>query len=341
MARGRPKGSKNKSELQKKEINEEVNEMIKENQEIKLTKEQQIRKDKLNQTLREINLKYKDPLMCKYAKDEPAKESLPFRIKEINDFLGGGAVYGNFIIIWGSESVGKTSLCFEQIIQAQLENKNVIYIDMEHTLDKERAKKIGVDLDKLVIIENAETAEQAMDITIKFAKDKCVDLLIIDSIQAMSPKGEQFKGKANTEKSMEDNNVALLARKMSEFLRRTASAVYKGKMAVILVGQARTGGIGSFATHEELTGGRAEKFYSLLTVHMRKGQGADAPTISEKKEVIELNDEGEKVKKIKTIQKKIGFNVVLTINKTKKSNSQTEMSELRLPYYYKSGFIKE
>jgi recombination protein RecA len=157
----------------------------------------------------------------------------------------------------------------------------------------------------------------------------------------MSPKGEQFKGKANTERSMDDNNIALLARKMSEFLRRTCSAVYKGKMAVILIGQARTGGIGGFATHEELTGGRATKFYSLLTVNMRKGQGVDSPVISEKKEVIEINEEGDKVKVKKVVKTKIGFDAVLTINKTKKSHSQPELSTLHIPYYYASGFIKE
>lgn len=324
---GRPKGSRNKKNLSDELLEERKQDNKSEN-----------KKEKLNRILREINLKYKDPTMCKFAKDEPPKESLSFGIKELDDFLGGGAVFGNFVVWWGGEGVGKTTLALLQIAQAQKEGKNCVYIDMEHTLDVERAKIFGVNLEELVLIEDCETAEQAMDITIKLAKEKVVDLIVIDSIQAMSPKDEQFQG--NIEKSMEKNNIALLARKMSEFLRRTASAVYKGKTAVILIGQARTGGIGSFAIRDVLTGGRAVKYYSMLTAHIHKGQAVDAPTISEKAEVIEINEEGDKVKKIKTIKRKIGFDCVLEIDKTKKINSKPELSKLHLPFYYETGFLK-
>lgn len=365
MARGRPKGSKNK--LVKKLLKDRQGDKSKENSfgipeeeriDVKekmahginkdgtvigtsLTKEQQDKRDKLHNVMRDINVHYKDPTMCKFAKDEPPKESIPFDKKELDEFLGGGGVYGNFVIFWGTEGVGKTTLALMQITGAQKRNKNCVYIDMEHTIDKQRMEVMGVDTESLVLVENCETAEQTMDIVIKLAKEKVADLVIIDSIQAMSPKDEQYEGKANKEKSMEKNNIALLARKMSEFLRRTASAVYKGKMAVILIGQARTGGIGGFAPHDTLSAGRAVKFYSLLTVYARKGQGVDAPFITEKIKKMILNDEGDKEEKLVNVKTHVGFDVVLKIEKTKKTNSKPELSELHLSYYFKSGFIKK
>ena len=122
---------------------------------------------------------------------------------------------------------------------------------------------------------------------------------------------------------------------MGKFLRRTATPIYKAKIAVLMIGQARTGGIGTFITKDELTGGRAIKFWSFLTVYGRKGQGVDAPT-----EKIELDEFDEKGKPVFE-EVKIGFSAVLRIDKTKKGNSKPELSELRLPYYFKTGFSTE
>lgn len=294
-----------------------------------LNKEQEDRRAELKEVMKDINKEFKDPNMCKFAIDEPAKESLSFGMKELDEFLGGGAVYGNYVIFWGSEGVGKTTLALMQIAEAQRQGKNCVYLDLEHTLDKERMKLFGVNLEDLILIENTDTAEQAMDIVIRLSKEKVADLIIVDSIQAMSVKEENVEGKGEKNRSMEESEIAALAKKMGKFLRRTCSAIYKGNTAIILIGQARTGGIGTFATHEELTGGRASKFFSMLTVQMRKGQGTDAPTIKIK------DEEG------KTKDKKIGFSCVLIINKTKKCASKPELSELRLPYYFASGFIKK
>jgi len=292
----------------------------------------QERRDRLNATLREINKIYNDPEMIKFADKEPPKESIPFNNKYLDSFLGGGGVYGNYVIFWGTEGVGKTTLAFLQIASIQKQGKIACYIDLEHTLDLERAKLFGVNPEELVLIENAENAEQAMDIVIQLAKSKTIDLIVIDSIQAMTPKEENVEGKGEKTRSMEEAEIAALAKKMGKFLRRTASAIYKAKCAVILIGQARTGGIGTFITKDELTGGRAIKFWSLLTVYLRKGQSADAPT--ETIETDEINEKGKPVKE----KKKVGFDCVLIINKTKKNNSKPELSELHLSYYFNKGF---
>lgn len=286
------------------------------------------KKEKLLAIMNEINKRYEDANMIKFAINEPEKQSINCGIEAIDNFLGGLATIGNFTVIYGSEGVGKSTLAFCQIAEAQKQGKLVAYIDLEHTLDKTRLAQYGVKLEDLVLVENCETAEQAMDITITLSKEQVVDLIIIDSIQAMSPKDEQFTGKGDQEKSMESDEMALLARKMGKFLRRTAPFIYKAKVAVLLIGQVRTGGIGSFVTHETLTGGHSVRHWSVLTVFMRKGQGVDAP-------VEKYIEDGKKK------ERKIGFDCVLKIEKTKKSNSKPELSELHIPFYFDKGFLKK
>jgi len=296
-----------------------------------LTKEQKEKREKLHKIINEINREYKS-IIIKFAKDEPEKERLPFGIKEIDELTGSGGVAGNFIIIWGSEGVGKSSLCYYQVAEAQKKNKICAYLDLEHAFSKERASLFGVDLNTLLLIEEINTAEEAMDIVIKLVKENVVDMIIVDSIQAFSPKSEQ-ESKGGKERSMEENDIAILAKKMGKFIRRTATPIYKSKIGITLVGQARVGGIGSFVTHEELTGGRASKHFSLLTLFIRKGNSADAPT-----ERIETGETDENNKPIK-ITKKVGFDCVIQIQKTK-IKSKPELSELHIPFYFEKGFLK-
>lgn len=291
-----------------------------------LTPEQKERKDKLKLIMNDINKNYSDKNMIKFAVNEPPKESIEFGLNEIDEFLGGGAVIGNFIVIYGSEGVGKSTLAYNQIAEAQKQGKIAAYIDLEHGFTIERAIQFGINVEDLVLIENCGTAEAAMDISIKLAKERVVDLIILDSIQAMSPKAEQVQGKGEKIRSMEQEEMALLARKMGKFLRRVAPFIYKGKVAYMLIGQVRTEGLGSFVTREGLTGGHGLKHWSMLTVYLRKGQGVDAPTVKYK------DDDG------KAKSKKIGFDCVLKIVKTKKNNSQKELSQLHIPFYFDRGF---
>jgi recombination protein RecA len=286
----------------------------------------QERKDKLSLVLRNINKDMEDSDMVKFACDEPAKESINFGIKSIDELLGGGAVIGNFVVIYGSEGTGKSTLAYCQITEAQRQGKICAYIDLEHSFTKERASQFGVKLEDLALIENCETAEDAMNISIKLSKEKCVDLIVLDSINAMSPHDEQYEGKGEKEREMEKEEMALLAKKMGKFLRRVAPFIYKGKVAYLLIGQVRTEGIGGFATREGLSGGHGVKHWSFQTIYLRKGQSVDAPTRK-------FKDEDGKVKDVK-----VGFDCVIKIEKTKKNNSKSELSDLHISYLFKEGF---
>jgi len=308
---------------------QEVKELI-EKEKLILTKEQKEKIEKLHRVMNEINRDNKS-VVLKFAKDEPDKERLPFGVKEIDELTGNGGIAGNFIIIWGSESTGKSSLCLSQIAEAQKRNKICAYLDLEHSFSKERAIMFGVNIEELVLIEDATNAEEAMDWVLKLSNEKVVDLIVIDSIQAMSTQ-EENEAKSGKERLMAENEIASLAKKMGKFLRRCATPIYKAKIAVTLVGQSRTGGIGTFAVHEELTGGRAQKHWSLLTLFMR--QGADAPT--EKMNTGEVDENGKAIK----VNRKIGFDLVVKIQKTK-TNSKPEGYDTHLPFFFKTGFRKE
>lgn len=319
-----------KKELNKKDIKFVQKELIE--TKIELTKEQKEKLEKLNKVVNEWNRERKDA-QIKFAKDEPDKERLPFGNKRIDELTGNGGVAGNFIIIWGGESVGKSTLCLMQVAEAQKRGKICAYIDLEHSFDKNRALLFNVNLEELLLIENCDSAEDAMDIVIRLAKEKVVDLVIIDSIQAMTPKAES-ESKKGKERSMLDDDIALLAKKMGKFIRRTATPIYKAKLGITLVGQSRTGGIGSFATHEELTGGRAQKHWSLLTLFMRTGTSSDAPT--EKVDTGEVDENNKSIK----VDMKIGFDCVISIQKTKTS-SKPQHSDIHIPYYFKLGFYND
>lgn len=279
----------------------------------------------LMKLMNEVNTSFDDKDMLKFAINEPHKESIPYGIPDLDKFAGNGSVKGNVTITWGGEGCGKTTLAYYQIAETQKAGGIACLIDMEHSFDGERAKTFGVNLDELILIENCTHSEQAMNIVIKLAKEKVVDLIVLDSIQAMSSKAEQ-ETKKGVERSMEEDEIAVLAKKMGKFLSRIAGFIYKGKTALLLIGQVRTGGIGTFITKDTLTGGRALGHWSVQTLYLRKGQGADAPT-----EKVMNEETGKKE------DKKIGFDMVIKVEKTKKSGSQPELSEIHLPFLFKNG----
>lgn len=341
MPKGRPKKVKNipLSEESKKLIEKGLEdakegkiERIDISKEIPIiSKEQKEKKQRLLKLINEVNREHKS-IVLKFAKDEPIKTKIPSDIVEIDEFTGGGIISGNVSIIYGSEGCGKSTLAYNFVAGAQRRGKLCAYYDLEHMFDQTRAKTMGVDVEELLISEEFDTAEEAMDSIIDLSRKQVIDCIVVDSVQAFSPKAEQ-EGKGGKERKMEEDEIAVLAKKMGKFLRRVGTPIYKGKIALLLIGQARTGGLGSFMTHEELTGGRAQKFWSLLTMYARKGQNADAPT-----EKVDSGEVDENDKPIK-ITRRVGFDAVLKIEKTK-TNSKPEGSELHIPYYYSSGFVK-
>jgi len=228
------------------------------------------KKQLLHKVMKEINKKNETQSLM-FASALTAKTRVPFEIPELDELVGGGIVSGNYTIIWGGEGTGKSTSAYCLTASAQSTGKLVAYIDLEHKFSSERAKYFGVNLDELVLMTDIKNAEQAMDAIRVLAKTGAIDLIILDSIQAMSPKGEQ-ETKKGQDKSLETDNIALLARKMGQFFDVCSNDIAKNNVAVLLIGQVRVGGIGTFYIHEHLSGGKALRHWAVQIVHIRKGQ---------------------------------------------------------------------
>jgi len=292
------------------------------------------RKQKLLETLKSFNKKNKDELVT-FANNAQENVVIPTGIKAFDNFIGGGVKKGHFTVLYGGQSVGKSTLVLQAIAKAQADGQVCCYIDLEHTFEKDRAVSLGINLDELVLAEKCETAEQALEIIRALCKDKVIDLVVVDSVQAMSPLNErENKGK---ERDLASKEIAELARTLSKFFRVVAPDVYRAKASVIMIGQIRIAGIGSFYTHADMSGGEALKHWAFTRCFIRKGQGADAP-VKKFKEYI-VDPEG-KVR-FSTQKEKVGFDAVIKIEKTKSSLSKCEGSDIHLPFIFDKGFVNE
>ena len=279
------------------------------------------KKDKLREIVREINKKF-GKNSIRFASEEENKEKLPFGVREIDEFIGGGIPIGRFTILYGAPSTGKSTLAYTQITTLQKLGKQCVLIDMEHSFEKEYASSLGVDVENLLLL-TATTAEEVMDMVIKLSKEKVVDYVVLDSLQSLAPRDE-METKSGKEVSMTEEQMALFARKMGKFLRVVSPFVYKGKIGFLFIGQTRMTGLGTFFAKEGLSSGFSLKHWASLILHLRKGQSSDAPT-----------------EKVNGKKVKVGFDCVIKIEKTKLSGSQPEGSELHIPFYYGIGFKKE
>jgi len=288
------------------------------------------RKKKLEETLKEINKGTSTHF--DYASNAPGKDVLPFGIEAIDNFYGGGVPLRKYTVDFGGEDTGKSTRALHLVANSQKTGKICCYLDMERKFDKQRAIQLGVDVNELILSQTIITAEEAMDAINKLAQEKVVDLIVVDSIQAMSPKGEQEtkKGKA---KSMENDEMALLARKLGKFFRRTSAHVFNANMAVYLIGQVRQN-LGGFFAFADLSGGNALKHWMTICTFSRKGQKADAPMEKIKKVIIDLDGKEHK----KTVKKALGFDCVLKMVKSHLSDSARENEDIHLPFYYETGF---
>jgi len=259
-----------------------------------------------------------------FGSDLVETERIKLNIPEVDDLLGGGFPLGRTVVLWGNKGSGKTTLALEIVKRCQQEGKVVYYIALEK-LDKERAESIGVNLDELIVGEFPQ-AEKCLDSVIEYARERVVDVIVLDSIHSLSPEAEQMD-KNGKEKSMSDDTMALLARKLSQFFRIANHPLAKGNITLLLIGQTRTS-LGYIAL-DTLSGGNALKHYSKLILHIRPGQGKNAPKEHREDE----NGDGE------TIQ--TGFECVIKIDKTQISGTKTELTETRLPFYFQGGFFKK
>jgi recombination protein RecA len=293
-----------------------------------ISKEQQEKKDKLNSILRELNKGKKG--IINYASTLENRERQSFGYKCLDKLTGGGILRGSFTTLYGHKGCGKSTIAYKLIATAQKENKICAYLDVERSYDPEWAKKFGVDTEKLVYIA-CPIAEEVLDILIKLCREKVVDFICLDSIQGLSPSGEQYEGKAKKEKSVEADTMALLARKLSQFFRMAMPYVAEAKCAVLLIGQVRTD-LGSFIKMDTLSGGHALLHNSRLILKIRRGQKADA--LTEKVEKIVLDEEGDEVKK--KVNKIVGFDCVISVEKSQVKDC-IENEEVHIPFHFIKG----
>ncbi len=174
----------------------------------------------------------------------------------------GGIPRGRIIEIFGPEASGKTTLTLSIISQVQKKGGVAAFIDAEHAFDSTYAKKIGVNLDDL-LISQPDTGEQALEIAETLVRSNAVDLIIIDSVAALTPRAE-------IEGEMGDSHMGLQARLMSQALRKLTGTISKSKTCVIFINQIREKIGVMFGNPETTTGGRALKFYSSVRLDLRR-----------------------------------------------------------------------
>ena len=174
----------------------------------------------------------------------------------------GGLPRGRVVEVYGPESSGKTTVALHAVANAQRNGGIAAFVDAEHALDPEYAKKLGVDTDAL-IVSQPDTGEQALEITETMVRSGAVDIIIVDSVAALVPKAE-------IEGDMGDLHVGLQARLMSQALRKLTSIVSNTNSTVVFINQLREKIGVMFGSPETTTGGRALKFYSSVRLDVRK-----------------------------------------------------------------------
>ena len=174
----------------------------------------------------------------------------------------GGIPRGRVIEVFGPESSGKTTITLQIIAEAQKLGGLAAFVDAEHALDPSYAKKLGVDVDNL-LVSQPDSGEQALEITEALVRSGAIDVLVVDSVAALVPKAE-------LDGEMGDSHVGLQARLMSQALRKLTGTVSKSRTALIFINQIREKIGVMFGNPETTTGGRALKFYSSVRVDIRR-----------------------------------------------------------------------
>ena len=190
-------------------------------------------------------------------------ESIPTGSLSLDIALGiGGVPKGRIIEIYGPESSGKTTLALHILAEAQKRGGEVAFIDAEHALDPSYARALGVDIDSM-LISQPDTGEQGLEICEALVRSGAIDVVVVDSVAALTPRAE-------IEGDMGDSHVGLLARLMSQALRKLAGSIAKTNCIVIFINQLREKVGVMYGNPEVTTGGRALKFYSSVRIDVRR-----------------------------------------------------------------------
>ena len=178
--------------------------------------------------------------------------------------LGRRTSRGRVIEIYDPESSGKTTVALHVVAEAQKMGGEAAFIDAEHALDPVYAKKLGVDIDNLIVAQ-PDTGEQALDIAEALARSGALDVIVVDSVAALVPKAE-------IDGEMGDSHVGLLARLMSQALRKLTAVISKSGTVVIFINQLREKVGVMYGNPETTPGGRALKFFSSVRLDVRRGE---------------------------------------------------------------------
>jgi recombination protein RecA len=189
-------------------------------------------------------------------------ETIPTGAISLDLALGGGIPRGRIVEIYGPESSGKTTLTLHAIAECQRRGGTAAFIDAEHALDPVYAKRIGVDIENL-LLSQPDNGEQALEITETLVRSNAVDLIVVDSVAALVPRAE-------IEGDMGDSLPGLQARLMSQALRKLTAVISRSKTTVIFINQIRMKIGVMFGNPETTTGGNALKFYASVRVDIRR-----------------------------------------------------------------------
>jgi recombination protein RecA len=221
-------------------------------------------KNRINEVVEEIKEKFGEGMIMKLGDVRKVDvEAIPTGSVSLDIALGiGGVPRGRIIEIYGPESSGKTTLALHIISNAQKAGGVAAFVDAEHALDPEYAKKIGVKINDL-LISQPDTGEQALDIVETLVRSGAIDIIVVDSVAALVPRAE-------IEGEMGDQHMGRQARLMSQALRKLTAIISKSNSIVIFINQIRMKIGVMFGNPETTTGGQALKFYSSVRVEVRR-----------------------------------------------------------------------
>jgi recombination protein RecA len=223
------------------------------------------KKKALNVAIGQIEKAYGKGSIMRMGVNAPAirVSAIPTGAVNLDAAIGiGGVPRGRITEIYGPESSGKTTLCLHVIANAQRAGGVAAFVDAEHALDIEYARRLGVDVDNL-LVSQPDTGEQALEIAEVLVRSSAVDVVVIDSVAALVPRAE-------IEGEMGDSHVGLQARLMSQALRKLTGAINRSNTTVIFTNQIREKIGVMFGNPETTTGGRALKFYASLRIDIRR-----------------------------------------------------------------------
>ena len=222
------------------------------------------KKQALDTTIRQIEKNFgKGAVMRLGDRPDLQVDAIPTGSLALDAALGiGGVPTGRIIEIYGPESSGKTTLALHIVAQAQKRGGEVAFVDAEHALDPDYAARIGVDIDSM-LVSQPDTGEQALEITDALVRSGAVDVVVVDSVAALTPRAE-------IEGEMGDTFVGLQARLMSQALRKLAGAISKTNTVVIFINQLREKIGVMYGNPETTPGGRALKYFSSVRIDMRR-----------------------------------------------------------------------